>query len=240
MTDWRALCEELADALACHYPGHVDDDELVKRTRAALAQPEPEVRELSDQELDDLADATPWHGSPRRFGREVARAAIAADRARWGRPAPAPAGEVAELVASLRDAAASNERIGATQAAVQLTRAADLLEHLASPACPVLDPSPEVIAALKAAGPGRIIEPLPEDAQVIEPTEHTILVPACTPAPVAERLPGLGDCDEEHYCWRWNTIGGLWARQPLARKWYEFETHWLPAHALPLPGVEVE
>ena len=44
------------------------------------------------------------------------------------RPAPAPAGEVAELVASLRDAAASNERIGATQAAVQLTRAADLLE----------------------------------------------------------------------------------------------------------------
>ncbi len=38
MTDWRALCEELADALACHYPGHVDDDELVKRARAALAE----------------------------------------------------------------------------------------------------------------------------------------------------------------------------------------------------------
>lgn len=37
--DWRGLCEELADALACHYPGHVDDDELVNRARAALAQP---------------------------------------------------------------------------------------------------------------------------------------------------------------------------------------------------------
>lgn len=38
MTDWKALCEELADALACHYPGHVDDDELLNRARAALAE----------------------------------------------------------------------------------------------------------------------------------------------------------------------------------------------------------
>ena len=60
------------------------------------------------------------------------------------------------------------------------------------------------------------------------------------PVPVSERLPELGDCDGEHYCWRWNTIGGLWARQPLARSWYEFESHWLPAHALPLPSGEVE
>ena len=60
------------------------------------------------------------------------------------------------------------------------------------------------------------------------------------PVPVAERLPGLEDCDAEHYCWRWNTIGRLWARQPLARSWYEFESHWLPATALPLPSGEVQ
>lgn len=60
------------------------------------------------------------------------------------------------------------------------------------------------------------------------------------PVPVAERLPGPEDCDAELYCWRWNTIGGLWARQPLARSWYEFESHWLPANALPLPKGEVQ
>ena len=80
-------------------------------------------------------------------------------RARWGRPAPAPAGEVAELVEWLRDHAyvlnPSAER--------KARRICDLLERLASPACLVLDPSPEVLAALKAAGPGRI-ELLPEDA----------------------------------------------------------------------------
>ena len=58
---------------------------------------------------------------------------------------------------------------------------------------------------------------------------------ALVPVSVSERLPGPEDCDAEHYCWRWNAIGRLWARQPLARKWYEFESHWLPAHALPLP-----
>lgn len=63
--------------------------------------------------------------------------------------------------------------------------------------------------------------------------------PVLVPVPVSEGLPGSEDCDAEHYCWRWNTIGGLWTRQPLVRKWYEFESHWLPAHALPLPGQEV-
>ena len=62
--------------------------------------------------------------------------------------------------------------------------------------------------------------------------------PAAAPVPVSERLPGPEDCDAEGYCWRWNTIGGLWARQSLGRSWYEFESHWLPAHALPVPTVE--
>lgn len=80
---------------------------------------------------------------------------------------------------------------------------------------------------------------------MIEQQQHTVtpqpeLVERLSPpqpVPVSERLPGPGDCDAEHYCWRWNTIGGLWARQPLTRRWYDFESHWLPAHALPLPEV---
>ena len=66
---------------------------------------------------------------------------------------------------------------------------------------------------------------------------------APVPVPVAERLPGREDCDEEGYCWRWNLIAGSWTRQPVSRRWYEFESHWLPASALPLPapqGGEVE
>lgn len=59
------------------------------------------------------------------------------------------------------------------------------------------------------------------------------------PVPVSERLPGPEDCDAEHYCWRWNTIGRLWAKQPMARRWYDFESHWLPAYALPLPAGPV-
>ena len=60
------------------------------------------------------------------------------------------------------------------------------------------------------------------------------------PVPVSERLPGPEDCDENGYCWRWNTIAGVWSRQHFARHWYEFESHWLPATGLPLPAGEGE
>lgn len=47
---------------------------------------EPEAVGPTDEQLSDIADETPWRGSPRHFGREVARATLA----RWGRPAAAP------------------------------------------------------------------------------------------------------------------------------------------------------
>lgn len=43
MTDFRALCAEMVEALhehTCLYEGH--ESELVTRAREALAQPEPE------------------------------------------------------------------------------------------------------------------------------------------------------------------------------------------------------
>lgn len=96
-----------------------------------------------------------------------------------------------------------------------------------------------------------LVKWLRETADIIQPShlsEHQRYARAAAllerrhpaPVPVSERLPGPGDCDADDYCWRWNTIGGLWARQPLARSWYEFESHWLPATALPLPAGEVQ
>jgi len=63
-----------------------------------------------------------------------------------------------------------------------------------------------------------------------------------TPVPASERLPRPEDCDGVGRCWWWNppTYGGIawWSFEPY--EWVEDATHWLPAHALPLPAEEVE
>ena len=61
-----------------------------------------------------------------------------------------------------------------------------------------------------------------------------------TPQPilVSERLPGPEDCDAEGLCWWWCSPAERWLRcgipqpDPTSR----IHTHWLPAHALPLPA----
>ena len=70
---------------------------------------------------------------------------------------------------------------------------------------------------------------------------------APVPVPVAERLPGPKDCDAEGRCWLCGKVEGDWrlinpANAGVPRLQYYF-SHWLPAHALPLPapqGGEVE
>jgi hypothetical protein len=62
------------------------------------------------------------------------------------------------------------------------------------------------------------------------------------PVSVSERMPGEGDCDKEGRCW-WLRVGtdgvGDWTQQSVCTliqcNTYRL-THWLPAHALPLPG----
>jgi len=66
--------------------------------------------------------------------------------------------------------------------------------------------------------------------------------PAIEPVPLAERLPGPEDCDEEGRCWlyehfieEWRLGYGSWvARFPIAY------SHWLPHHALPVPQQEAD
>jgi hypothetical protein len=64
------------------------------------------------------------------------------------------------------------------------------------------------------------------------------------PIPVTERLPGPEDCDAEGKCWWWyppvpEQTYGYWAHEHDAvpeRAVDEQPSHWLPAHALPLPS----
>jgi hypothetical protein len=55
------------------------------------------------------------------------------------------------------------------------------------------------------------------------------------PIPVAERLPGAGDYLDEGWAWYFNPrVGWRQAVPPVSPSF----THWLPAHALPLPAQE--
>jgi hypothetical protein len=87
MTDFRALCQELMDAIDSGIPrGRIKQSPLAVRVDAALAQPAPQGP--SDEDLDDLAnEMLDWNCEG---WRAYARAAIAADRARWGRLAIEP------------------------------------------------------------------------------------------------------------------------------------------------------
>ena len=220
-TPTRPACLELVLALlgdpeAARLRSYIEALEA----RAALAQPEPEMvangpavlksrepasvaGEPSDEELLRLGQAhyisyTLSDGTAISLYQEgtdirpellsFARAVLA----RWGRPAPAPAGEVAELVAELR-------RICCDVAPCDsgtISRAAELLERQAAP----------------------------------------------VPVAVSERLPGAEDCESHGWCWVLYRGYSTWALEPpcgqdgMPTGW----THWLPAHALPLPSGEVE
>lgn len=58
--------------------------------------------------------------------------------------------------------------------------------------------------------------------------------PAPQPVPVSERLPEPGDCLDEGWAWFfYPRIGWRQAVPPVTAAY----THWLPAHAIPLPDA---
>ncbi len=94
MTDFRALCAELANYLQgrkdleCGWGEEDPEQDLLDRTRAALAQPEPQGPMPTDEELMSLygVETSCYHGFlAEEFRQELdfARAVLA----RWGRPA---------------------------------------------------------------------------------------------------------------------------------------------------------
>jgi hypothetical protein len=67
--------------------------------------------------------------------------------------------------------------------------------------------------------------------------------PTTEPVPVAERLPGPEDCDAMGRCWWFTPRDGnpapfRSADWSLYAGWRQKFTHWLPHHALPVPGAE--
>jgi hypothetical protein len=97
MTEFRALCDELVDALDSGIPaGRIRMSPLADRARALLAQPVAEGP--SDEEIEGWADACPEapleemdpevHGWRRCFTAKEFSETIRAAIARWGHPTP--------------------------------------------------------------------------------------------------------------------------------------------------------
>ena len=240
--DWRGLCEELVrelqNAIAVHYgeggTHHISAaDAVIAKADAALAQPEPEVVGPSDEELRELAaaemdNAPNWEepeysyeaGDPFPYEApgvawvNFARAVLA----RWGRPAlaqPEP-----EVVGPPSDEELDSlERQHWEETGVEeWGRREAIFNHrafaravLARWGCPAPAPAGE-----RQAAP--------------------------VPVAVSDRRPQPEDCDAEGRCWLHlpdMATEPLWRlTDPALRSRYH--THWLPAHALPLPSVEVE
>lgn len=239
-----------------------------------MAPTDEELLELMPQGFrDDLALVSRMaaHGAgpevqPGLFRVTLNTGALDYARAVWDRfghqPAPPAAGEVAELVAALR---IESSRCTCTLLTTDdLRRAADLLERLATPAPPAAGEVGEVgelVAWLRSTGEG---QPCLSDEGYARLTRAADLLEQRQPAPVpvAERLPGPEDCDEEGRCWlltvedeypqwRLHSIEGsqpggatmIWVpvdSSPGVMVDAFYASHWLPAHALPLPSGEVQ
>ena len=214
-TDFRALCVELTDCLEkADWPHRykVVFQQWLDIAHAALAEPKAEGP--TDEQLNDIADETPWHGSPRQFGREVARAALA----HWGRPAAAPVPDFGEVAAALKV-------IDKMQQEWVLLGNDD--DGTASPSLS-MPISLRRFTVLRDA--------LSRAA--------TLLQQQATPVRVSERLPGPEDCDAAGQCWLGGhllangTPTWLLGYPAWDARFQDVHHFWLPANALPLPAPE--
>jgi hypothetical protein len=180
--------------------------------RAALAEPVgegPTDQELN-QEWQQLMNA------PEAILAEPMLAFARAVLARWGTPAAPPAPEV---VAALKV-------IDKMQQEWVLIGNDD--DGTASPSLS-MPISLRRFTVLRDA----ITQPFPFS----HPSRWPAPAPAVVPIPVAERLPGEGDCDAEGRCWIFMPDIGTDPSWRLVdpRDIGRYHTHWLPAHAIPLP-----
>jgi|GEM_PF-3147919 len=61
--------------------------------------------------------------------------------------------------------------------------------------------------------------------------------PVVVPVPVSERLPEPEECTAQGWCWVLYRNFATWTLEPPLGQdgKHTFYTHWLPAHAIPLP-----
>jgi hypothetical protein len=245
--DYRAKLQHLVEKIEYTW-GDIPEDvlELIDSIRTALSQPEPEG--VTTAELDALWLAT-WSDETQQYDvAAFARAAIAADRARlahFARPTIRPKGTCQPNGYAYRYPAIDGTitRFNHGQEVNGCRPLYAIPYWLGQPptAHPTIEPVSEALTdeAIKELtwrhtceigdlGVGIAVEDAPA---FIRAALARYARPTTEPVPVAERLPGPEDCDEDGFCWFWNLQWERWRAG-----WQDDEcTHWLPHHALPLP-----
>jgi hypothetical protein len=236
-TDFRALCAELIaswDADGCDWkPQHQARWEAtVNRARAALAD-EPAVPEGKKPTRDEL-----WELWLRLNNELPDRPAAVAEfwehaqidaRARAALAEPEPEGPTDEELRELwNEGWDTSEEYGAFK------HARAVLAHWGHPAQPPADGEvAELVEWLRETGdtiqPSHLAEHQ-RYKRAAELLQRHVVVPVA----VSERLPGPEDCADEGWAWFY-TPRGDWVKAVLPVS--PAYTHWLPAHALPLPEV---
>jgi hypothetical protein len=200
MTDYRALCAELAFCWSrTTNPEDFAENAapIIERMKLALAQPEP-VGPTDEGYID--CDIT---GSDR---------------------------------ALLNQFYAAAQREGGSADEVTLRGIHAVLNRPQ-----VLEPTIEELAAMWLEQYGNVSgSPTMNFSEFVDAARAVLARwgrPAITPIPVSERLPGPEDCDAEGRCWYWDPEedNEHWDFMPKVSGNTTTWTHWLPAHALPLP-----
>ena len=261
MTDWKARCAELMATLETHYPaetqGHyftADLCDVLTRTRAELAQPEPQG--LTDEPLGDLIDK--WvqeafrkkpYGCKHPTHTYVACKAFQHGRDHAARTAlaqPEPEGPTDQDMDDLAD-----DMLGVVlpegSGARLIKRALELWGRPAIEPVPEPDGlSDEAIDEIYwneswragAEDQSAVNEVGLAEFRLIARAVHARFGrPAVQPVPVSDRWPEFSDCDQCERVWVWNPILEHWKLTRLNRS---IHTHWLPHWALPVPTSEPE
>jgi len=142
-----------------------------------------------------------------------------------------------------------------------LQRAAAMLVNYGLPARPVTLPAPKPgdvrelhplwylvefleghSSFLRQTEPlSELAEILSDSATLLQQQEAELATLRGAPVVVCDRTPKEGDCDAEGGLWIWSTAGAMARWQLVYLKFVgnvSF-THWLPAHALPLPAFTI-
>jgi hypothetical protein len=240
MTDYRAELQRLVKAYDEHggkWPDHHEQAlfQAVQAARTALAQPEPEALRPDRYELGDAIRRS-WLKRGQDSWCSIADDVLA-ELPGLSQPEPEVAGSITDgrpMNQSYWLALLRHDAYAASFQSVDQYRSA-LIERASSPRA---QPEPEGVPAdedlydLADVFNG---DPVPAMRRALELWGR----PAIEPVPVAERLPGPEDCDARGWCWYWHPGEECWEMVPVVTGTLDEWTHWLPHHALPVPGAEV-
>jgi hypothetical protein len=250
----------LAELVRRWYAASGDQDLLdvadaMDHARTLLAQPEP--AELTEQELwqiwDDIDSTIP----------DILRAAIAADRARYGRPTsqPLPFGYIdpehkGEGLVLLETFYRACNAEGGTADEIHLRGIRAVLATHSTPQPPADGEVGYALLELRSLVMGLGYAGMHVDAQRLERAADLLQRQHPQPVAVSERLPGAKDCalwpgdpEATPWCWAGKDIDGGWEWAQISMLGLGTDTlsriiagggwtHWLPANALPTPTPE--